>query len=358
MKITNRKFILKNKQNIFSPNLKYKYFENCQKYPFRANEKGFSVVNAWWLAEFSFLSYTPQDFIKSQINQAGIKSFRFFESFKCKCFVANTSDFAIVAFRGTATKSTDLFIDLIDNLSIKLTDFREKEKVHYGFYSAFKDIWNGNSGFKEYLYYLQENNPKIKFYFTGHSLGAAVASLAAASFKNCHALYTFGAPKVGNLAFANSLEQKTYRIVNFGDLVTLLPPSFSNKEQNEYVHHGTIKFIDKSKSLAAEIKFPDNQYTISITIASKIIDIIFDKDKSMLLKIVDLTDTNIKIHLSPVTLVSRLLRKLKRIILRTKEIKISNHAPIYYAVHLWNMNIKNLPFKNIQLARNEVHKKG
>jgi len=254
--------------------------------------------------------------------------------------VANTSDFVIVTFRGTATKSTDLFIDLIDNLSIKLTDFRKEEKVHYGFYSAFKDIWNGNSDFKEYLYYLQENNPDITFWFTGHSLGAAVASLAAASFKNYHGLYTFGAPMVGNLAFANSLKQKTYRIVNYGDIITLLPPAFSGKIQKEYVHHGTTKFIDKRKSLATEIIFPENQFTGSIMITSKIIDIIFDKDKSRLLKIIDLSDINNNTHLSPVTLVSRLLKKVKRIILRTKEIKISNHAPICYAVYLWNIYIK------------------
>ena len=341
MIIAKRKLVLKSKRNIFSPNLKYKYFENCKKHPFRANEKDFSLVNAWWLSECSFLSYTPQDFIKSQINQAGIKSFRFFESFKCKCFVANTSDFAIVTFRGTATTSTDLFIDLIDNLSFKLTDFREGEKVHYGFYSAFKDIWNGNTGFKEYLYYLQKDNSDITFWFTGHSLGAAVASLVAASFESYHALYTFGAPMVGNLDFANSLKQKTYRIVNYGDLITLLPPSFSNKIEKEYVHHGITKFIDKHKSLATEITFPDNQFTGSIEITSKIIDIIFDKDKSVLLKIIDLSDLNNKTSLSPVSLLIRLLKKIKRTISRTKVIKISNHAPICYAVYLWNIYIKD-----------------
>lgn len=342
LKINNKKFFKRNKQSIIPPDLKYKYFENCTKHPFKPDTKLFSLVNAWWLAEFSFLSYASEDFIKSQINRAGFKSFRFFDSLKCKCFVANTIDYAIVAFRGTAIGSPDFFIDLINDLSIKLTDFNEGGKVHYGFYSAFKDIWNKNSGLKDYLFFLKRNNPCIKFWFTGHSLGAAVASIAAASFKYCHALYTFGSPKVGNSAYANSLKFKIFRIINFNDLITFLPPSFSKKKEDEYVHHGTAKYIDKNLTLNDEVKFTDNQLTKSITISSKIIDIIFDKNKSMVLKILDLKDKKFEkeIKSSPVKSISRILSKFKRLFLKNKKISITDHSPIYYVVNLWNIYMK------------------
>jgi triacylglycerol lipase len=343
LKIKNKKFLIKNKQSIIPPDLKYKYFENCMNHPFKPNTKKFNLVNAWWLAEFSFLSYAPQDFINSQINRAGFKSFRFFDSSKCKCFVANTIDFAIVAFRGTSLNSPDFFIDLINDLNIKLIDFKEGGKVHCGFYNAFKDIWNKNNGLKDYLLYLKKNNPCIKYWFTGHSLGAAIASIAAASFKYCHTLYTFGAPKVGNLAYVNSLKFKTFRIVNYNDLITFLPPSFNKKIEVEYVHHGKIKYIDKNLTLNDEVKFSENQLTKSITISSKIFDIVFDKNKNIILKLLNLKDKEIdkEVNSSSVTLVSRLLNKLKSLILRNKEISITNHAPIYYVVHLWNIYIKS-----------------
>ncbi len=340
----NRKFILKTNKNIFSPNLKYRYFENYREHPFEPNTNDFSLVNAWWLAESSMLAYADKDFINYQISQAGINFCRYFDSPRSKCFVANTNDFTIVAFRGTATSSSDLFTNLIDNLSINMTDFKQGGKVHFGFYNAFKDIWDEQLGFQDYLFYLKRNNPDIKFWFTGHSLGAAIASLAASSFKYSHSLYTFAAPKVGNLAFRNKLKFTTYRIVNYNDFITLLPPSLDNKIDEEYVHHGVTKYIDKNKKLKDEIKLPDNRFTKSIVISSKIIDIVFDKNKSILTKIVNLkhVDDNKKSHSSPVTGSSRFLNKMKSLFLRVNEIEISNHAPIFYVIYLWNIYIQSL----------------
>lgn len=299
------------------------------------------------MAESSFLSYTPKDFIETQIIQAGIKSFRFFESLKCKCFVANTSEYVIVAFRGTATKSTDLFIDLIADINIKLTDYEEKGKVHSGFYGAFKDIWNSYTGLPRYLMNLKKKHPLIKFWFTGHSLGAAVAELAANSFKNCHALYTFGAPKVGNADYVNNLKFRSYRVVNYHDPITLLPPTLPKKDKEKegpaYTHYGKIKFINKEGELRDQREFPENKFTKSITLTSSVIDIVFDNNMSALSKIIHINNKNHKekSDLSPVTGISVTMNKFKRMILKSKNLNINNHAPVYYAVNLWNIYIKS-----------------
>jgi hypothetical protein len=75
----------------------------------------------------------------------------------------------------------------------------------------------------------QSGNP---LFVTGHSLGAALAALAAVSASNAgvppRAVYTFGMPRVGGPQFAASyanLGKVTYRLVHGIDLVTRVPPS-------------------------------------------------------------------------------------------------------------------------------------
>jgi len=68
---------------------------------------------------------------------------------------------------------------------------------------------------------------------TGHSLGAALATLASidlqAIYNSTHSLvlYDYGSPRVGNQAFASfadsTLRYNTYRVVNKRDLVTKIP---------------------------------------------------------------------------------------------------------------------------------------
>jgi len=70
---------------------------------------------------------------------------------------------------------------------------------------------------------------------TGHSIGAAIATLAAAELRNLgHSVdtYTFGSPRVGNLAFADFVTGQAtqglganYRMTHVNDPVPQLPPT-------------------------------------------------------------------------------------------------------------------------------------
>lgn len=60
-------------------------------------------------------------------------------------------------------------------------------------------------------------------YLTGHSLGGALATLAS-SVVEANATYSFGAPRVGNKAFAQALSSKhVYRIVYGRDIAPSYP---------------------------------------------------------------------------------------------------------------------------------------
>jgi hypothetical protein len=73
---------------------------------------------------------------------------------------------------------------------------------------------------------------------TGHSLGAALATLAADRYGNIQGVYTYGSPRVGDRAFMEDFHVNAYRFVNNSDIVTKVPSA------GLYCHVGELKYID------------------------------------------------------------------------------------------------------------------
>jgi pimeloyl-ACP methyl ester carboxylesterase len=77
-------------------------------------------------------------------------------------------------------------------------------------------------------------------YVTGHSLGAAMATIAASRIQDrVTALITFGSPRVGDTAFVKSLVVDHYRVQNNCDDVTKVPFRVMG-----FDHHGTHKYMN------------------------------------------------------------------------------------------------------------------
>jgi predicted lipase len=84
-------------------------------------------------------------------------------------------------------------------------------------------------------------------YYTGHSLGAAMATLVA-SLRKPDWLYTIGSPRVGDRDFVKTLTGvNASRYVDCCDLVTRLPPpevpGFGN-----YEHYGDLYYIAENRT--------------------------------------------------------------------------------------------------------------
>ena len=109
--------------------------------------------------------------------------------------------------------------------------------------------------------------PNDKVYVTGHSLGGALAALAALQIKTAavadfEAVYTFGMPRPGSLQFVSQYDQaglgtRTYRLVDAFDIVPTVAPSFLN-----FHHVGRHLHCDRggkfdAKALAADASSDD-----------------------------------------------------------------------------------------------------
>jgi triacylglycerol lipase len=82
------------------------------------------------------------------------------------------------------------------------------------------------------------HTPGHTLWLTGHSLGGALATLAAADFKGqgrpVQQVMTFGAPRVGDAAFAQGYQLPTIRFVNHHDPVPWVPPHLEHVGQQWY----------------------------------------------------------------------------------------------------------------------------
>ena len=141
-------------------------------------------------------------------------------------------DFAVLAFRGTSSLQ-DWGVDLNAGLRSK-TDFKGV-RLHSGF-------WNAFAGARaEIETAVAAHVPSdLPLYLTGHSLGGALALIAAAVLEreNRAACYTFGCPRVATREFDSDVKCPHYRVVNNWDLVPGVPAGFLG-----YSHAGDPRLL-------------------------------------------------------------------------------------------------------------------
>lgn len=234
--------------NLAPPYLEHAYFADHDLRPFQADAASFNQANAWWLAEASTLAYADEAFAVEWFKKAGLDTVRFFDKNSTQCFVASNREFAVVAFRGSEvwkrkgkTDTRVVAADFMTNADFWLTDWPRGGKVHRGFKNALDEVWEELFA---YLTALQRGGRKI--WMTGHSLGAALATLAADRYGEVQGVYTFGSPRVGDLRFKEGYSNRAYRLVNGSDIVTKIPPS------GFYMHVGELRLIDRKGKIAIQ----------------------------------------------------------------------------------------------------------
>ncbi len=198
---------------------------------------------AWILASMSQIAYDRYEndydarklFI-TKLESGGFELIKTFNSNETdtQAFLAKNDQFAVLAFRGTEmTKFEDVKIDAMASTVSVL-----QGKVHAGFRVAYESV---AKDIEESVLQLKE----MPLYITGHSLGAALATVATQTLEhNPHireviaACYTFGSPRVGNSHYDIEFKSPIYRVVNTTDIVTVIPLLAMG-----YIHIGDVRYL-------------------------------------------------------------------------------------------------------------------
>lgn len=297
---------------LYVPDEAYKYFAAAE-HPFRADAGGYDPVNAWWLSEAAFLAYTDENFTgseKSGLKAAGYEA-TFFAEKGTHCFVLHGDEAVIVIFRGTQIDSfwasvTDL---VTDGRFFPAAD-EAGGRVHKGFRDALDLVWPRLLAHLRQL--LQGDGAGRTLWLTGHSLGGALATLAADRLTRepgfeVRGLYTFGSPRVGDESFrsrfaAHGFARNAFRVVNNTDAIAQVPP------EQLYRHVGLVKFIGADGVLrhldGDEAGLPSRPKRSAAALS----------------------------FFAKTLFAAPLLRRLPVPVPQP----LADHAPVYYCAHLWN----------------------
>lgn len=289
----------------------FPYFEHADQFRFDSKAGAFSPLNAWWLADASLLVYGDAAFIEAVFDRSPLPRQGFTLHWlgtreRNRGMILTSDGAVVVVFRGTRVESYAIYggdilrvnrEDLWTDSQFLPTACPVGGKVHQGFLAAYRQIDELVSNVAA------SRKPGQAVWLAGHSLGGALASLAAAHLgvETVHGLYTFGCPRVGNADFARMLPSRNhFRLVHRDDWAASVPPELLG-----YVHGGEVRRVTGSR--------PRTVLGDLATHADALASALARMAREFRLKVGDL----------PSALAS-----------------IADHAPVYYAVLLWNALIR------------------
>lgn len=238
----------------------YRYFEAAAVWPFAPRAGVTSVSNRWWMAEHALLAYDQPAVIDAVLAAHGYCVQRIFDRASSgHAHVALSNDHAVLAFRGTEVltpgdsplKFGDVARDWLIDARFARVAFADAGRVHGGFAAALDALWPALEPLLA--------TPRI-WWCTGHSLGGALAALAAVRLQlkgqQVAGVVTFGQPRCGDRAFASRFGAlPLLRVVNACDLVPRLPPpALGFEHAGELLHLDAERFHAYGATVRAHLR--------------------------------------------------------------------------------------------------------
>ena len=189
------------------------------------NEKQLSAR----LAKMSAIAYDQPNIATEKYKALGYAQVKYIDYHGAQCYVVWSTSTIVVCFRGTEPSQWN-------DVKADLRAWPEKEetgRVHKGFNTEVAKIID------RIEITLQQMRGAKALYLTGHSLGGAMATIAAGKLEHVNFLCTFGSPRTGWGQYVKNITCRHVRFVNNNDIVPSVPPSFLM-----YKHHGELMYIN------------------------------------------------------------------------------------------------------------------
>ncbi|MGA5820702.1 lipase family protein [Kitasatospora sp. NPDC094028] len=215
---------------------------------------GYSLAHAYCLALASDLAYKDDAVIDRQAADWGYTATRHHETRftppfpleDTQAYTMASDRMIVVAFRGTEPREIRDWLS--DATTPPWPGPAGTGYVHYGFAQALESIF---PDVRKAIAELRTDDQSV--WLTGHSLGGALAMLAAARLEleepalRADGVYTFGQPRTCDrllaAAYNKGLKERSYRFVNANDIVPQLPP------EPAFTHVAALRYLDTAGKL-------------------------------------------------------------------------------------------------------------
>lgn len=185
-------------------------------------------------AKLASIAYSNPDKAEKQAKKLGFTEIEFYELDGAQAYRFMNDDDIVIACRGTQPNE---FNDIKADLKAAPVMADTVGRVHRGFKQEVDELW---PMVKEDLLRVGKTR---KGWFTGHSLGAAMATIMASRCEddpeapNIEELYTYGSPRVGWRKFITNLHCTHHRWVNNNDIVTRVPLAIMGYKHDGCEHY-------------------------------------------------------------------------------------------------------------------------
>lgn len=183
-------------------------------------------------AKLSAYAYKTEAQAKVATKKMGFPWCKLISRDGAECLIVKDRNDLWFAFRGTEPSKLN---DVMADLNVIKGAAKAGGKVHSGFQQEVNDLW------MDILAEIEHNDQlKVRkdVYMTGHSLGAAMATIAATRYQPIE-LFTFGSPRVGGSKFIRNIKCPHLRFMNNNDIVCRIPPAWLG-----FRHHGDMIYFN------------------------------------------------------------------------------------------------------------------
>ena len=191
----------------------------------------FDYNKAHWLARLAELAYAQPLTARKIFKNAGITENKYWDIDGAQAYGIEKNGVVFLAFRGTEPKQVS---DVLADAKAWHKKSQYGGTVHAGFRGEIDKLW------PDIEKWMAKHEGK-QIYVTGHSLGAAMATLATSRLPHGTICYNFGSPRAGSWGFSKQFDTKyeLHRFVNNNDAVCRVPFALMF-----YRHVGKLHYIN------------------------------------------------------------------------------------------------------------------